>query len=1482
MLSSTRRGVRRSGRRPKPGTRRALLAVASLLAVAVATLAGLPPASAAATCQDSSPAGGTYTVRVCLTAPDAGQNLTGKVPVTATASVVSGTGPGFQRMVFTLDGQYLLTDYQPPYSFTLDTRRFLDGPYTIGAHVLARDTFVSPDTTVQEAFANGVTTQPVNTRTFTPPQGTPVATGDTFTVAAAGDGAGGDASETAVTNLISSWNPNLMLYLGDVYEKGTSTEFDNWYGDNQPDSPFYGRLRSITLPSVGNHEYEGNQAPGYFDYWDNVPHYYSVNRHGWHIISLDSNSAYGQLSPTSAQYQWLQQDLAANTQPCTLAFFHHPRFNIGDEGPSTGVDGFWKLFAQYGVDLVVNGHDHTYQRYAALDGNGNPDPAGVTEIINGAGGHALGQFPGSDPNLVKSAQEFGALRLGLNQAGAAFRFTTVNGSTLDSGSVKCNSATADTTSPTAPLNLTATSTYKTRIDLSWKAATDNVGVTRYRVFRDGSLLTTVDAGESYADNAVTPGSTHSYTVRALDDAGNVSAASDPASATTPAVSVLFHDGFESGDLSQWTNPPPIANPVQTGLAIDTTQVSDGAFSARSTVNGNAGSAAWHTLAQPESNLYYTARFKAVSHTGQVNLMRLRNGTLSSGAIASLALSTTNKLTLRNDAAGSTAATTLTSTVSAATGAWHTLQLHAQVNGASSVLEVWLDGNPVPELGVTEDLGTNPVAKIELGDPGSTTSTKTFDIAYDEVAYDREFIGDLVAPTAPTGLTATAHSGLAVDLSWTPGNDNVGVTGYDVYRNGSLLTSIGAGSTYRDATVAPYTAYSYKLVAKDAAGNSSGFSNTSSVQTGDIFTDDFESGNLSQWSTVNGLVTSQQLVDGGSWAARATSDGTAGASAQDSLDAGVDDVFARVRFDLVSRGANNVNLVRLRNAANGAMVTVFVSSTGKLGYRNDLTGTSTTTTTSVPTGIWQELQVHVVDGDTGKVELWLNGLSAVSKADSLGTNPVGRVELGDTSVGRTFDVAFDNVVLSPAFVADALAPTAPSNLRVTGKTATSVDLAWDAANDDVGVVGYRVYRDGAAIADLDGSSGTYTDGTATDSTQYTYTVRALDAVGHQSAASNSVVVTTTDATKPTAPTNVTASPVAGQNKVTVAWSAATDNIGVTGYRVYRDDLAQPLGTVGATLGYTDDTVASTTAYTYRVTALDAEGNESAKSAPATVTSADTTAPSAPGGVTATAASDVAATVSWTAATDAVGVTGYDVYRNGAATPVGSVSGSTLTYKDTGLTGDATVTYTVKARDAAGNVSPASASASTTTWVFADGFETGNFSRWTTSTGIAVQTTEKFSGSYGALASLNKGTTAEFASRTLPGTYTDLYYDVRFKLLSGKSSNTNILRFRSATGGNILGLYYSGNKTLGYRNDVANTTTLSTTSIPVGVWQEAQVRVRISGATSRVDVWFNGNPVTALTKQDNLGSNPVGQVVAGESTSAGAYDFALDDVRVTRTR
>jgi fibronectin type 3 domain-containing protein len=679
-------------------------------------------------------------------------------------------------------------------------------------------------------------------------------------------------------------------------------------------------------------------------------------------------------------------------------------------------------------------------------------------------------------------------------------------------------------------------------------------------------------------------------------------------------------------------------------------------------------------------------------------------------------------------------------------------------------------------------------------------------------------------------------------------------------------------------VSPNHSYTYQLVAKDAAGNASGFSNSATVQTGDIFADDFETGGLSRWTTVSGLVASQQQVDTGSWAARATSDGTTGASAQVTFDSGVDDGYYRLRFDRISQGPGTVDLMRVRNASNGALVTVFVTATGKLGYRNDQTGVSTTTTTSVPTGLWHELQLHVTDGDTGLVELWLDGVRATSQPEALGTNPVRRFEIGETSATQPFDIAYDNVIVSPSLITDTQRPTAPGNLQVTGETASSVSLTWDPATDDVGVTGYRVYRDGAGVADLDGSTGSYTDTSVTDSHQYTYRVTALDAAGHESPASNSVSVTTDDATKPTPPTSVTASASGGN--VQVSWSGATDNTAVTGYRVYRDDVTQPLATVTTGTTYTDTTVRSSTSYTYRVTALDAAGNESDRSAPATVVSADTDPPTAPGSVQAAPAGDTSVTVTWAAASDAVGVTGYDVYRNGGATPVGSVNGATRSFTDAGLAADTTYSYTVKARDAAGNVSTASAPASATTWVFADGFETGNFSRWSSFTGIVTSTAEKFSGTYGAVASVQKGNVAAFAAKVLPGTYADLTYDIRFKLLTGKTTNIDFLRFRTASGANILSLYYSDKKMLAYQNDVRGTSTVSTSALPVGVWQEAKVRVQISGSTSRVSVWLNGTAVPALTKVDNLGSNPVGQVVAGESTTGRAFDFAVDDVRVTQ--
>ena len=170
------------------------------------------------------------------------------------------------------------------------------------------------------------------------------------------------------------------------------------------------------------------------------------------------------------------------------------------------------------------------------------------------------------------------------------------------------------------------------------------------------------------------------------------------------------------------------------------------------------------------------------------------------------------------------------------------------------------------------------------------------------------------------------------------------------------------------------------------------------------------------------------MDGGQWSARATSDGTAGSSAQVQLDSTVTDLYYRARVMRISQGANSVSLMRLRTASNGAIASAFLASTGKLAYRNDTAGTSTTSTQTVSAGLWHEVQMHVlVNGASSSVQVWLDGIKVVDQTDSLGTAPIGRLELGDPAAARTFDVAFDNVVADPMFIADAAAPTAPSNL-----------------------------------------------------------------------------------------------------------------------------------------------------------------------------------------------------------------------------------------------------------------------------------------------------------------------------------------------------------------------------------------------------------------------------------------------------------------------
>jgi chitodextrinase len=266
---------------------------------------------------------------------------------------------------------------------------------------------------------------------------------------------------------------------------------------------------------------------------------------------------------------------------------------------------------------------------------------------------------------------------------------------------------------------------------------------------------------------------------------------------------------------------------------------------------------------------------------------------------------------------------------------------------------------------------------------------------------------------------------------------------------------------------------------------------------------------------------------------------------------------------------------------------------------------------------------------------------------------------------------------------------PSGLAATVVSSSEIDLSWSASNDNVGVTGYTVYRNGVAIATTNGTTLTYANTGLGHGFTYSYTVDAFDAAGNHSAQSAPVPATTPDDIPPTTPGSLAAT-ATSPTAVTVTWSASTDNVGVTGYDVYRDGLA--VATLGpSALSYLD-TVASGSTHAYTVDAFDAAGNHSATPPPVTVTTstADTTPPSVPTGLTATAVGSTQVGLAWNASTDNVGVTGYTIYRNGAV--LATVGASTLSYSDTTVAQATNYTYSIDAFDAAGNHSAQSATVS----------------------------------------------------------------------------------------------------------------------------------------------------------------------------------------------
>lgn len=270
---------------------------------------------------------------------------------------------------------------------------------------------------------------------------------------AAGDIAGCGIEKDAETALLLDNLPGTVAVLGDnVYEDGSTQEYSNCY------TPTWGRHKTRTRPTPGNHEYHSAAAAPYFAYFGAAAGeagkgYYSYNLGAWHIIVLNSNcDDMGGCSRSSAQGQWLLADLAANPATCTLAYWHHPRFNSGVlHGNETQSQDFWQILYDAGADVVLNGHEHVYERFAPQQPNGSANPArGLRQFTVGTGGGALSTFGTIRPNSeVRNSNTFGVLKLTLYPTRYDWQFLPISGQSFtDSGSASCISLTTTNQPPT--------------------------------------------------------------------------------------------------------------------------------------------------------------------------------------------------------------------------------------------------------------------------------------------------------------------------------------------------------------------------------------------------------------------------------------------------------------------------------------------------------------------------------------------------------------------------------------------------------------------------------------------------------------------------------------------------------------------------------------------------------------------------------------------------------------------------------------------------------------------------------------------------------------------------------------------------------------------------------------------------------------------------------------------------------------------------
>ena len=220
-----------------------------------------------------------------------------------------------------------------------------------------------------------------------------------------------------------------------AYPNGTAANYRDCY------EPSWGRHKGRTRPTPGNHEYDTGSATAYFDYFGANAGpaplgYYSYNMGAWHIVSLNSEL---DTRAGGRQHQWLRDDLAAHRTGCVVAYWHKPRFSSGPHGNNAHMQDLWSTLHEFGVEILISGHDHTYERFAPQNASGGFDmERGIRQFVVGTGGTAMHAITSVQPNSEAQGRDWGVLKLTLLSGSYEWEFIPVAGASFrDAGRAAC-------------------------------------------------------------------------------------------------------------------------------------------------------------------------------------------------------------------------------------------------------------------------------------------------------------------------------------------------------------------------------------------------------------------------------------------------------------------------------------------------------------------------------------------------------------------------------------------------------------------------------------------------------------------------------------------------------------------------------------------------------------------------------------------------------------------------------------------------------------------------------------------------------------------------------------------------------------------------------------------------------------------------------------------------------------------------------------